>query len=158
MKKIFISMMIAASLALLAGCGDDDNPANPGGGDDNNFDGGTITATLDGTAVDFSENAAGVDEDPGWYTFAGGNQGAGETIIVTLPAATGTYGLGDPGDPSIQLVYNSMAWFAVSGTLTVSSVSDDDIAGTFAGTFEDIMSNTLVLTAGSFDVPIVRAP
>jgi hypothetical protein len=158
MKRVMMALMILASLALMAGCGDDDNPANPGGGDDNNFDGGTITATLDGNAVDFSENSAGVDEDPGWYTFAGGNQGAGETIIVTLPAATGTYDLGDIGDPSIQLVYNSMAWFAVSGSLTVSSVSDDNIAGTFSGTFEDIMSNTMSLTGGSFDVPIVHAP
>jgi hypothetical protein len=162
MKKILLTLTaLTLGLLLITGCGgdDDNSPTDPSGGNNNgNTDLGTIMATLDGDAVDFSLNAAGTDEQPGWYVLTGGNQAVGQTIVITLPATGGQYTLGNPGDPAIFITYDGGAWMANSGTLTVSAASNDQITGTFSGTVEDLMSNSMDVTGGSFDVEIVHLP
>lgn len=157
-KNLFVMMALIASLAILAGCGDDDSPAKPGGGDDPQVETGTITFTFDGENLDYSENSVGTDEDPGWYVFVGQGSDPSQTMTVRLPSTEGTYDMGDNGEPSIAFVHGNLAWFIINGTMTITTASDDNIEGTFSGTYENLSGNTQELTAGYFDVPVTRMP
>lgn len=155
-SNVVLVVSLILGLAFFAGCGGDDDPVDPTGGGINTITGGTITVTLDGTAVDFSTNAGAVNlGDPDWRQISGTNAAATESMIIGVLGVTGTYDLADMNGPSVVMTYNSGVWSAVSGTLVLTTATDTKLVGTFSGTFGDMSMNTMVVTNGVFDVPLV---
>jgi hypothetical protein len=154
--KALLIFTLILGLALVAGCGsDDDDPVTPVGGGQQTTN-GTVTVFLDGTNVDFSANSLGTEgTEAGWRLIAGGDTAANTTILIALPDAEGTYTVDGIDDPSITMVYNSNVWSMEAGTIVITAASNTNLTGTFSGTFEDMMSNELIATNGVFNVPVL---
>jgi len=151
--------MLVIGLGLMAGCGGDDDPADPSGGDGGgggNQTAGTITFTLDGTAMDYSNsisatNIGEVDERIIGGTAVDGNH----VIMITIPKETGTHIINSSNDYSINVTEGTSFWGCVSGSVILTTSTDTHLVGSFTGTFEDIQQNTVLVTNGAFDVPLV---
>lgn len=154
--KLTLTFTLILSLGLMAGCGDDEesDPSTPSGGG-SNVTGGTISATCDGTPVDFGDDCAGLKTDSTNEAVLAGGNGSNESILISSQGTAGSYSLSANSDASVTMVYDSAAWFCASGTLVVSTATDTRMIGTFIGVFEDVMQNTMTVTNGAFDVPVV---
>ncbi len=155
--KIAGVLMMILYLGLMAGCGDDDSPSDPTGGGQPGIQSGTITATVSGQAKDFSKGSAGVIGG-GTAAISGTNQASTENLVLEVAHANGTYDIAAQDGPAITLVHNSAGWFAVSGTVTVTTASSTRLVGTFSGTFNDFQATPLTVVDGVIDVPLAAAP
>ena len=156
MLKFTLTIVLILGLGLMAGCGDDDDadPTTPGGGGSTPT-GGTMSATCDGTPVDFGDDCTGLKTaSTNEVVLVGGNSN-NESLLISGEGTTGSYTLNASSDASVTMVYNSAAWFCASGTLVVTTATDTRMIGTFIGVFEDVQQNTMTVTNGAFDVPIV---
>ncbi len=110
------------------GCGGDgdDNPTDPSGGS-NNGGSGSISATIDGRAVDFSPNAAGLLDNTG-LTITGGDQTGGSVIVFSLPLASGAVDYSNPGY-GITLTCNGSAWLDDTVACTITTAETDHVVG-----------------------------
>ena len=150
--KLTLALGLVLGLGLMAGCGDDDDPTDPGGG---TLPTGTITCTLDGNALSFSENASATNMgEADERILGGGNQDSNQVILITVPEAEGSYTVDINSVASVILTDGNMAWVCASGTLVLTTSSDTRLVGSFIGTFEDIQQNTATVTNGAFDVPL----
>lgn len=163
--RLFLCLIVLVLPMLLIGCGGDDDPTDPnrGGNNGGNNGGGgsnTFSATVDGvtwTAVavqainnagvlgvgasdaggDFSIGLGWVDTGASSYTFAQGVI-ANATVIGT--DGTSWQAMGDDG----------------SGTITITSLSSEAVAGTFSFTAPRLSGTgdpmTRVVTNGTFNV------
>ncbi len=158
--KVLVALALMASLVLLTGCGDDDNPVVPsgGGGGNSTIVTGTLTFTFNGVDLDYSEDSVGVEENADWCLLGGHGPGANQAMNLRMPDTVGTYTMGEAGDPYVNFVYDEMAWLLDSGTVTITDAGGDNLVGTFSGTFTNVQNETRTLTQGSFDIPITRAP
>ncbi len=153
--KMTLTLSLVLGLGLMAGCGDDDDPTTPPGGGD--ITGGTITWTLDGTPMDFSEGASATNMGDVDERIVGGTgSGTGQVILITFPKATGTYTItsGSAGNTGISIANGSDVWGCVAGSIILDTSTDTHLVGSFIGTFEDMNANTVLVTNGAFDVPL----
>jgi len=83
---------------------------------------------------------------------------AGESIDIRVPAGIepGTYEISDDFESEIHATYMSLGemngYFGINGTLTITSVDDTAIEGTFEFVGEDLDGNTIEITDGEFNV------
>lgn len=154
-------------LFALGGCGDDDNPAGPGGPGD-----GAMTAKIDGAAwASDPNNAAAVATAaaPGLYTVTGGKVLSGSNVqFVTFTLynieGTGTYplgcgpmavgGSGGTGDANTGWI---TPLSGAAGSVTITALSVTRIAGTFSFTAEVAVGSATgvkSVTEGTFDLPL----
>ena len=162
------SRAVCAAIAFgLFGCGGDTAPASvPIGG-------GSVSATIDGTA--WTADAASAEArhaQPGRYVLSGTKITSTSSLGIELDlyniAAPGTYPLGVG-----EKVFGGVGWVTTappptywltpfngaSGTVTVSSLTDSRIAGSFsytapAYTVIGDATGTRTVTNGSFDLPV----
>jgi hypothetical protein len=155
------SAALAALLLLVAACGDD--PAAPDAGDSR------MSARIDGTAWT-SDPLPGSDVVihalPGAYQIDGRRIAGGSAMTMTLynVRGPGTYplGVGPTGVGGLaQYIEAGSGWATplsgASGSVTVSTLSETAIAGTFSFTAEPIVggaTGTRSATEGRFDFPV----
>ncbi len=152
--KMTLTLSLILGLGLMAGCGDDDDPTDPGGG--GTLPDGTITFTFDGTALDYGHsvsatNLGDVDE----RIIGGTSVDANQVIMITVPKAVGTHTILSGSDASINVTVDDVFWGCVAGSIILSTSTDTHLVGSFIGTFEDMQQNTVTLSNGAFDVPLV---
>jgi len=155
-------LMAFVALFVLAGCGDD-GPTNPDDGNNNNDQtDGSISCNVDGASWSYDLNAAGIEHSIGWLTLTSGTSDATDVAIITVPASEGAYDLGQTGETNISLTINGIPYMTggQTGTLTVTNIDGDHAEGTFSGTAIHAinMTDTVVITNGTFDVPVVYLP
>jgi hypothetical protein len=154
-------LLLLALFALIAltGCGDDDDPVIPGGGTPV-ITTGSISCTIDGTALTLNDNAAGVADGNGGIVIVGGDTSTNSVLTMTVPDAEGTYTFGTPNGVAINMVYNTLGYIVptASGTLVVTDLDTGSIKGTFSLTMTNIIvpTDTIVVTNGTFDVPLAK--
>ena len=116
-----------------------------------------LNAAIDGTNTEFSNFA--VLEVGDMMTISGFSVGTSSSIQLVMPAdiTVGTYTITDnPFDGPTAVYFNGdTSVSAVSGTLTVTSLSGGFIEGTFEFDAEDIDgSNPVVITDGEFNIEL----
>jgi hypothetical protein len=158
------SLAIAILLGLIAACGgesDAPGPTSPGPSPAT----GTLSATIDDTpwaATNTTANrTASLMSITGWVP-----GGVAVNLHLTQPAE-GEFLVG-PQDLLLNLNIGegTRGWVASggmgSGVVTITTLADDRVAGTFAFTGVLVMGSpppqTRVLTAGSFDMPLSFLP
>nr|MEE4269429.1 DUF6252 family protein [Candidatus Krumholzibacteria bacterium] len=147
MKQLTLAFLLMGVLAV-AGCGgDDDNPTNPGGGGGGGGETGTVSATINGES--WTGQAVTAVNNSGIIGVGATNLSSGWTVgIGWVGGATGTYSVGDtsPVVCTVQAL-DGTTWQAAdeigSGTINVTALDADHVAGTF--TF------TAVRTTGTTD-------
>jgi hypothetical protein len=166
--RILKTLAIVATIAAL-GCGggddaDDGNPTGPPTGGNTN---GSMAATINGASWR-SIGAVSVSRQPQQNVigFAGTGQAGSTTYAVSIAisnaVSTGTHNLNifAGGDGSSLIIGSSAAlgWATASqggsGTLTITTLTANRIAGTFSGTLVPAghSAGNLVVTGGTFDV------
>ncbi len=163
MRQPFLPVfaVVAASLVLACGGGggDDGGPAGPGGTSN-------VTAKIDGTTwhgVGAAARASG-----GIYTISGASTGTFSLVISLYNiSGTGTYGLGinATGFGGTGIVADASGGWStpltgMAGTITLTTLTDTRIAGTFSYTATPISGSaagTKVVTEGSFDMTLTTA-
>lgn len=142
------------ALALCTGCNDDDDSnSNTTGGD---LWTGTITATVDGVAMDFSEYPYH-DMVDGTLGFGGNSGSAAVQFTVMSPAVgehalgTGTMGIYLPDNTNYENVYTTILGLA-TGTLEITTISETRLVGTFAYTARNNAGDTVSITNGVVDI------
>jgi hypothetical protein len=147
-----VSVALVLSLSVLTACDKD----NPTGGDD--VDVGTLRATVNGTAMDFSSGVSSSESplDPAWYMVAGSDPDNSSSIVMNIPGETGSYDFGGQDGPVMVINVDNLDWVAISGTLNISTSSDSNLAGAFSGTLTDNQLNTIGVDGGVFNVEIVQ--
>jgi hypothetical protein len=162
--RIRAALAVILTLALTA-CGGSKNPASPGGsGGGSHF----MRATIDGSSWSSSSTLVnlGVNHSqPGLYIMTGGGT-TGYSIVLDLYniSGPGTYPLGvgisvAGGIATLSQVNAgwSTALTGVSGTVTITDLSDTHIAGTFSFTATPLSGGATgakSVTAGSFDLAV----
>jgi len=157
------------TLALLAACGGS-STTGPGGssGKAKYY----MTASIDGAAWaedEFGASTVGARlAGPGLYTISGYSSSAAITVLLTLNTirGPGTYPLGVnfgvPGGTA-QVSNTSSGWTTrlsgAAGSVTITSLTQTEIAGTFTFVANGILNapatSTKNVTTGTFDLPIV---
>lgn len=145
--KLLTSFLIVCVLAL-AGCSKD-NPSDPGTNPTTN---NSMKATINGTA--WSSSSVVAIRQTGMLQIGGStnDQTSGSQITVgLLNPAVGTYDMSTASNGLINVIrYNNgsaQSEFASSGTVTVTTSSDTEIAGTFSCT-----AGQFTVTNGEFKV------
>lgn len=161
------SLLMLATLAASAACGGS-NPTGPGGGSSN------MSATIDGQAWASSSQylQAGLNQSaPGHFPVYGarGTTAAdlvGITLNLTSIPGPGTYPLGTAGNVAggiANVNVGSSVWATPlsgdAGTVTITSVGNGRIAGTFQFTAEPLTggTGTKTITNGQFNVAITSS-
>ena len=156
-----------AVMFTLAACGGETAPTSASGG------GGTLSASIDGAAWTADASTAEArHSQPGKYVLGGtkttGTSQLGLEIDVYNIAGPGTYPLGVS-----EKVFGGVGWVTTaspptywitpfsgaSGTITITSLTDSRIAGSFSYnappyTVIGSATGTRVVTNGTFDLPI----
>ena len=168
MKKILL--FSACVMLAFASCKKSDKNAPAGSN--------TITANVDGNAVDFNNGATGLlsISQGGYVLFVSGFSGTGSSeqsmqigIDSQKPITTGTYSLSSSTDPnataSPQLAYGLGAptpiGFITDGvnltTITITSISSTNVQGTFSGVLlsSQDATTTKSITNGKFNVVLI---
>lgn len=147
------------TLALAAGCGKDDGPVGPVGG------GGasSMSATIDGSnwTAASTPGAVMAARTSNFITVAGSST-ALRAIGFTIPNVMepGTHALVPPLNALVQDHQGAAVWMTglpgTTGSVTVTSISDDRIAGTFRFTAVAVenttATGTIEVTNGKFDI------
>ena len=165
-NQFFYVLMTVAAISFTACSSDDDN--NGGG---NNAAAGTITAKINGADFDSLELTTIATSAAGNMIIQG-NQADGKSIIMSI------FGYNGPGtyefsgvDPLILHIasyieadannpMNTQTWSApydstLSGTVTITEETSDNLKGTFEFTGQNANDMTTVaVTEGSFDVAL----
>lgn len=158
------NLSVLSVLTALTACGGG-GPTGPGGGS------GSMSATIDGQAwtAQSQYTQSGVSQQsPGHFPAYGarleGNTLTGITLNLTFITGPGTYPLGTAGGVAggiASLNVGSAVWqtplSGQAGTVTISSISNGRIAGTFAFQAVGLASGatgTKVVTNGQFDLPL----
>ena len=152
-------------LFLVAGCGgDDDNPADPGGGNGGGTNGVKMSATVDGSAW---QAVTAYALNNGGIVAVGSSNENGETGIGFgfQDNGTGTYTIGPGLIPNANITsLGGTSWSASSsngsGTIVVTTLTADRIAGTFEFIAERITGTgepaTRTVTNGTFDLEFMK--
>jgi hypothetical protein len=149
-------------LTMLAACGGDKDPTDPGGNNPN----GTITATVNGAA--WNGSAAAIATRSTDFIAVGGTQGSHSNITFAFPGnSTGTFSI--PDAVGMNLNYSEFGsthvWQALamghlggigSGSVTVTTLNSERVAGTFSFVAPAAASSgatgSRTVTNGSFNV------
>lgn len=146
----------AFGLLILAAACSGDSPAGPG---DPGTPNGAMSAKIDG--AQWTANVGiYATRASGAIGLAGGN---GEYLIsMGVVGAVGTYVVGDGSGANLSLLTNDnqQVWMAMtgkgSGTITVTTLTDERVVGTFSFTAPAVASTsasgTRVITEGSFNI------
>ncbi len=160
MKQLTLAFLMMGVLAV-AGCGgDDDNPTNPAGGGGGGGGGDAVTAALNGES--WAGTVFTAVNNSGIVGVGATNLGSGWTVgIGWVGAASGTYSVGDtsPVVCTVQAL-DGTTWQAAdvmgSGTITVTALDADHVAGTFSFTASRTTGTTdpvtMTVTNGAFNV------
>jgi hypothetical protein len=161
--------IVVAPLAIIAfACGGSSATGPNGGGKARYY----LTANIDGTA--WAEDAVSASivgarlVGPGLYSISGYSSAAAITVLLTLNTirGPGNYPLGVnfgvPGGTA-QVSNTSSGWTTrlsgAAGTLTITLLTQTEIAGTFSfvanGIFNAPSTSTKNVTTGTFDLPVV---
>ena len=153
--------ILLVTVLLVTGCGGDDDPASPGGGNGGgNPTGVNMSATVDGGA--WQAVTANAINNSGIIAVGSSNVNGDTGIGFGFQDnGTGTYTIG-PGqitNANITSVSGS-SWSANGGTgsgsIVVTTLTADRIAGTFQFTAERLIGTgtpaTRVVTNGTFDL------
>jgi hypothetical protein len=148
---------------VLAGCGDDDDPTGPNGGNEPDPTAASMTAVLDGetwTAV----TASAFVSTTGNVTIGSSNLGGEFGIGLGFPDdGVGTYTIGPGAITNANVIsLDGGSWVAStdrgSGTIVVTERGDDRIVGTFSFTAPLASGSgspdTRTVTDGAFDLPV----
>lgn len=154
MKKLLYIFIALFSLTFVA-CSSDDN--SPSGGN-NTPDGLYLKFTADGVDYNFEPATltslqkhimgyTGTDEDH-----------VRLSLWMPVEPTVGTHQLTDdfPTDDNLDTHYSGfyykgdMTFDSTSGTITISTIDDEYITGTFSFTGTDFEGNTVAITNGSF--------
>lgn len=148
MSKIALRLFSLLFCAvLLVACDSNDSS-------DEDFATGTMEADLDGTAWQATNananriSAAGIST----LTIAGATVDA-DALSLALVNVTeaGTYDLGSGNTGSFTRQGDFRSVFtSTSGTVTISSINDEEVEGTFSFEAQDTSGNTLSVTNGRF--------
>ena len=141
MSRNVLTLLVVA-LALGAACGKGGTPTSPTGQAE------TMTWSVDGSSFAASANGRGAFRVPGLLGLSGSDCGRAAILGIHIPdnASVGTYRIGDAGLSVSWTPDNRTAggesWLAPTlpgsilsrgaGSLTISSISPEWIAGTFA--------------------------
>ena len=145
---------VALSLLVISGCGDDIIAPDLGNGID-----GSVTMQIDGTS--WTATFATASNQGGIVGIgAGDTQGVGFGFAF-VGTTTGTYSVGPTLANNATYSEGSLAWSAVntqgSGTISVTTLTADRVAGTFTFEVEAVGTHTPAtksLTSGTFDIPL----
>lgn len=153
----------AVTLVLTACGGGNDNPA--GNGNTGNF-----RATIDGSSW-VANTVGSAAAAGGIFTITGVQTGSATGMTMTLYSigAPGTFPLGVGGSVAggiASVTQGSSLWSTplsgAAGTVTITAVSPTRIAGSFAFNAPPLLgqtqTNTRVVTAGTFDIPVTNGP
>ncbi len=151
LTKTLIAFLIAGM--TFTACKKDD--------DGNGVGGGTLTATIDGTAWT-AGLAVVANNNSGLVTITGSDMGGKQLqLIVHNVTATGTFNLGGTmtnqshgrwtAAPTADQTYTNMMGLG-SGTVEFTELSATGAKGTFAFTAENSAGTTVNVTNGSFSV------
>lgn len=155
-------LLTLLALALVASCGgsDDDGPGGPSGS-------GTMTARVDGST--WVANSGILALQLGGFFSITGSVGSSSSITIAWPVGgTGTYSI--PGSVGMNMNYGTFTpshlWQALgmtqsdgigSGSVTVTTLTADRVAGTFQFTAPAAASSGAtgqkVVTNGAFNIP-----
>jgi hypothetical protein len=124
--------------------------------------GSTVQADLGGTPF-FGATVVGIGS-MGSYAFGGNTEEFDLSFVTQTPVnATGDYALGTGIRLTVQNKETNDVWggaAAATGTVTITSVANGRLVGTFSGTLQPNgqAPGTLVVANGSFDVRIDATP
>lgn len=167
--QLSLSRPVAGVLVfgLLSACGGGGTDPNGGGGGGGGGGAFGMSAKIDGAAWAPSFAAGGAHASPGVWNFSGtSTTGGGTTIMVSLYniRGPGTYpfGVNVTGVGGIaQVVKGSKGWSTaltgVAGTVTIDTVSNTRLVGTFsfsAVALSGGATGTVEVTEGSFKLPV----
>ncbi len=163
------ALALVALCSLFAGCGGDSGPSDPGNGNGNGG-GGPFTAKVDGAsfASSASTQAPAVRIGTGVYSLSGTSiDGLNiQSIAISLLNINGpgTYPLGAGGGVAggTGIYANPTGGWGTAltgdaGTITLTKLTESEIAGTFAFTATTNSAGatgTKVITDGAFDLPL----
>lgn len=172
MKNCLKATIVPAILLLLLlvfglGCGDDDKPDKP------TIKLGSMTATIDGTHWESWPNFATATRNAGDTEVEGSGTGplgadtCDVTIFIANPAI-GTIELGgEANDTNRCWVYiandanyadYSTYHASATGTAVITSITANRIGGTFSFSAYSYEGDSVVVTDGTFDLPIFDLP
>jgi hypothetical protein len=157
LRRLSFSLFCAFFALSLSAC-DSGGSDGDGGGSGGMGGSAAIEATIDGSDFAATLVATADHNDDGSIDVVGSDQT--RTIGLTIEAAaTGTYTASNGGTVASMIVSASGEAFSTvlggSGTIRVTSISADRVAGTFSFTATSTLSNTVSVTNGTFDVAFV---
>ena len=141
------ALLLLAGLAACSGKNEETTPADD------------LSWTVDGTAMVSTTSQAKLDSPNIVIDGATGTPTAGTFIRLTVPARVGNY----PITSRVTNIFyatnagsTNTVYFAESGSVTVSSLTNTRIEGTFTFTGSQVVSNlpTKTLTNGSFTLAL----
>jgi len=149
-----------AALALLfalAACGED--TAEP------KVEGGQMTARIDGQAWTASIAMAVRSSAGGIISVSGSDPSSRAIAFALIDGGTGTYEIKTGTPTNALLTVGQQQWYVGgssqgTGTITVTTLTDERIAGTFEFTLHPANANTTgtrVVTQGKFDVKFTQS-
>jgi hypothetical protein len=163
-RSLGYALLLLSALGFLAACGSDDGPTAQSPGQ------GSINATINGSAWAVSTPFTSAQNNVGGAVFvitaADPNQTYGLAISLSEFAGAGTYEI-RPGFPlrmAVVTLGTEQGWGTqyseVPGTITITSLTDSRVTGTFSFTAEPSPSSsqteTLTVVNGQFDIPVIE--
>jgi hypothetical protein len=166
MKKIkfYLLTLVIGSALIIGGCGDDDNPVDPGPGgttasgnftlNGGGYDNRTVNIVGGGAEYDPEDNTTGVV----LYGVASGDT---TTVIVVFPGnQTGSF----PWDDELSAVYfysNINNFYGpVEGSTSITAFGSvgNNISGTFSGTLSNTTLTDNITISGTFSARRIPDP
>jgi Family of unknown function (DUF6252) len=149
------SMVVVATLLVSVSCSSGSGSPNPDGGGGG---GRTLSADVDGTA--FSATLLATATVVGGEVGIIGSDSSGKEIAIAVVTTTvGTFPIPGSTGASIEYTDQGATWESSestggTGTLTITSFTSTEIAGTFSGMLapQGSTTGTATLTNGLFDL------
>jgi hypothetical protein len=164
LSRLAVGVLVLGVLSACGGGGTDPNGGGGGGGGGGTFG---MTAKIDGAAWSPSFAASGAHGSAGVWNFVGvSSTGGGSSIMISLYniRGPGTYPLGvnvTGIGGMAQVVKGSKGWgtalTGVAGTITIDTVSNTRLVGTFSFSAVGISggaTGTVEVTEGVFKLPV----
>jgi hypothetical protein len=157
MRHTSITVLSAALLIAACGGGSKSGPTSPT--TTTTGTGRSMSASIDGTQ--WSTTIVGANPGAGFIIIAGSNVGGQTTVGLTIATGgTGTQTIGPGTLAAGSVLIGSQMWqansFGGGGTITLTTVTSNRVAGTFTFTAKALVNSvtpaTRVVTSGQFDV------
>ncbi len=155
MNRITLTTLAALLIALfVVGCSSDD-PAGPGdGNNNNNVADGAVSYTIGTQPRSFTNALAAYNASQSALGITASDNTDQEAVVLAMPKAVGTF-TQDAGDGfvDITIIFNGIPYFSKDDvtTITVDSVTDSHVTGTFTGVVASILDEEYTVTNGQFD-------